>query len=756
MNEAPEGRGPRGIAALVDAFRPTGDSTAPRDLVLRVALIAFVAILTIVLFPPRGGSDGAAVRVGMVAPEDVIAPFDFQVLWSDADLARRRELAALAVPPVYAPVRGAGEMALTRVEAYLDRVEEAVGASGDVDFEALNRVDGRSLGLRPGELSDLAEPRTLNALRVFVRRALPAVYERHWLLPGPQLARHREGQITVLEPDGEEIVIPLAYVIGLSPRVEIAELAERAARLDPVVGNVALQLLGGLLVPNLEPRSSLTAMRREEARRGVSPIKAEILRGELIVAARTRVTAEDEEKVRALQAEIAQRRGGLTPENARAGLGSLVLNAALLALLGFYFFLYRRDVFDDLRSLIALAIVWTLVTGIAAFADRVEAVPGYVAPVALASLLVAILWDTRLSAVVTLFLAAYLAGQGGLGLPLLWTGLFGGLGGAWSVHRVLRRTQFYESLLFIAVGHIFAIGALALMRLWGWGEFGVSAGWGFLSAGIAVFFAMGLLPILEWLSGRTTDLTLLELADLNRPLLKRLLLDAPGTYHHSIIVGHLAEAAAEGIGANSLLARVGSYYHDIGKIQRPEYFVENQRQGANPHDKLEALASARIVSRHVQDGIEMAHAAGLPERVVDFIREHHGTTPLAYFREKAGQIEERHLGEFHYPGPRPRSKETAVVMLADSVEAASRLVREPAPEKYRQTAHRIVEMKLAERQLDEADLTFRDLAIVEERFVAALSGMYHHRIDYPTVSLHVPQSGDDAADSLPSIGRAPA
>lgn len=755
MSDVSKGRLSRTFVALVDAFRPTGDPTAPRDMMLRVALMAFVAILTLVLFPPRGGSEVTAVRVGTIAPEDVIAPFDFQVRWSEEELARRRDFAALTVAPVYAPIPGAADMAVARVEAYLDRVEQAIREPGaGVDLESLNRVQDRSLELGSRELSDLAEPTTRIALRNFVRQTLPAIYERSWLLPEEELGRLRGAQISILQPDGDETAVPLAGVVGLRPGIEIPALAERAARLDPVVENVALRLLPGVLVPNLEARSSLTAMRRDEARRAVSPIKGEVLRGELIVGAHTRVTIDQEEKVQALHAVLAQRRGGLSPENARAGIGALALNAAILALLGFYLFLYRREVFDDLRTLAVLAVVWSLVTGIAAFADRVDAVPGYVAPVALASVLVAVLWDTRLSAVVTLFLAVYLAGQGSLGLPLLWTGLLGGLCGAWSVRRMRRRTQFYESLLFIGVGHVFAIGSLALVRLWGWGDFGVAAGWGFLSAGVAVFVAMGLLPILEWASGRTTDLTLLELADLNRPLLRQLLLDAPGTYHHSIIVGHLAEAGAEGIGANSLLARVGAYYHDIGKARQPEYFYENLGQAPNPHDHLPPRASARIVSRHVPDGVEMARAAGLPECVIDFIREHHGTTPMTYFLDKAGEIEERL--DFHYSGPRPRSKETAVVMLADSAEAVSRTVREPNAENYRHAVHRVVEKKLAERQLDEANLTFHDLTVVEESFVAALSGIHHHRVDYPSVSLHEPRAGNDARDSLPSSGRAPA
>jgi len=746
----------RRLSRLADTLRPTGDPTAAPDIVLRVGLVAFVAVLTLVLFPPRGGQEAPAVGVGVVAPDDVIAPFDYEVRWSEEELGRRQELAALTVAPVYAPSPDAADRGIANIEAYLDRAEATIEERDAEALEALNRVDGMSLGLRPVELRDLADPETRQALRAFARDVVPAIYAEGWLLRAADAARVRASQISVLIPDREEIALPLQRVTALRPGAEIAALDERARQLEPGVERLARQLLPGLLAPNLEARPSLTAIRREEARRRVTPIRAEVLRGELIVGAHTRVTGEQEEKIRALAAELDRRRGGISPENARAGIGALLLDAAMVALLGFYLFLYRRDVFDDLRALAVLAALWSLVVGLAAFVDRVESVPGYAAPVALASLLVAVLWDTRLSAVVTLFLAGYLAGHGGLGFPLLWTGLVGGLCGVWSVRRMRRRTHFYETLLFLAAGNVFAIGCIGLMRLWGWGDFGVAVGWGSLSAGLAVFLAMGLLPILEWASGRTTDLTLLELGDLNRPLLKQLLLDAPGTYHHSIIVGHLAEAAADGVGANSLVARVGSYYHDIGKVRHPEYFVENQRRGVNPHDHLEPRASARIVSRHVSDGVKLAHAAGLPECVIDVIREHHGTTRLSYFWHKASDLEQHDLGDFRYPGPRPRSKETAVVMLADSVEAASRMVQDPTPEKLRATVRRIVEMKLAERQLDEADLTFRDLAIVEESFVSVLAGMHHQRIEYPDVSLHEPALDvDEPAPSALSAGQPP-
>lgn len=737
------------------------DGAATHELLPRVALITALVLLTLALFPPSGGYDAPSVRVGLVAADDVIAPFDFEIQRSEQDLAALREEAALSVAPVYTRRTMAADSALTRMDAFLDRFDGlAVEEEEPADLGAiaeLSRVDGRSLGLTPAELRALARPETRQELRSFARRALPRIYDERPMLSAEHLQEMPGTQIAVREPDGAEKIVPRGEVVALGPGAEMPMLERLAEPLSISSERIALQLFPALAPSNLEPRPALTAVRREEARRAVSPYEGEVLSGELIVGAHTRVTPEQARKLESLSREIDRRRGGFSTEDARAALGTLFLNMALLSLFGFYLYLYRREVFDDFRELAVMVLIWGLVVGLAGFVHGVDGVPDHAVPVALGAVLVAVLWDARLSAVVTLFLAIYVSAQSDLGFPSLWTGLLGGLAGAWSVRTIRRRTHFYETLLFITVGHMLALGGLALLQLWGWGDFGTAVAWGGLSAALSVFLAMGLLPIMEWLSGRTTDLTLLELADLNRPLLKQLLLEAPGTYHHSIIVGNLAEAATEAIGGNSLLARVGAYYHDIGKIPRPEYFIENQRQGVNPHNAQTPAASARIVSRHVHDGVEIGGAAGLPGCVIDFIREHHGTTRLTYFWHKAEEQDpevQRSPGDFVYPGPRPRTKETAVVMLADSVEAASRVIREPSPERFREVVRRIVEMKLDEHQLDEADLTFRDLAIVEDKFANVLTGIHHHRIDYP-VSLHAPEVRDGGADPLSSAGRAP-
>ncbi len=241
------------------------------------------------------------------------------------------------------------------------------------------------------------------------------------------------------------------------------------------------------------------------------------------------------------------------------------------------------------------------------------------------------------------------------------------------------------------------------------------------------------IPLFEAMFGTITNISLLEWADTQQPLLRKLIMEAPGTYHHSLVVGNLAEAAAEEIGANSLLARVGAYYHDVGKIPRAEYFVENQLKGQNTHEKLSPSMSKLILMNHVKEGLELARKYRLPKQIADFIAQHHGTSLAYYFYQKALEEGKEDIREedFRYPGPKPQSKETAIVLLADAVEAAVRSLPDPNPDKIALTVKKVIDSKVIDGQLDECDLTFRDLEKIAKVFTKILSSMYHQRIAYP-------------------------
>ena len=248
--------------------------------------------------------------------------------------------------------------------------------------------------------------------------------------------------------------------------------------------------------------------------------------------------------------------------------------------------------------------------------------------------------------------------------------------------------------------------------------------------------SLGLLPLFEYLFEVATDFRLVELCNLNHPLLREMILKAPGTYHHSVVVGTLAEAAAEAIGANTLLCRVGAYYHDIGKMTKPLYFVENQADAKDRHENLEPSLSSLVIVSHVKAGVELGRAYGLPPAVVEMIPQHHGTRLVTFFYHKAKGTEDPDLGavqeeKFRYPGPKPQTKEAAILMLADAVEAASRTLTERTPGRFQALVAKIVNAIFTDGQLNECELTFRELRLIEESFVRVLSGIYHHRVDYP-------------------------
>ena len=299
--------------------------------------------------------------------------------------------------------------------------------------------------------------------------------------------------------------------------------------------------------------------------------------------------------------------------------------------------------------------------------------------------------------------------------------------------------------LFVSMAYVVGILGFGLGEDLTLNYFLMNSLWGITNSLFCSIMVMFLLPIFESLFDLTTDFTLMELSDLNRPLLKRLILEAPGTYHHSLMVGNMVEAVAEEIGANSLVARVGAYYHDIGKLSKPEYFFENKGDSSNKHEKLTPTMSALILVSHVKEGVELAKKEKLPRVVIDAIREHHGTTVMAYFYQKALEYDSHdsvNIDDFRYPGPRPRSKETALIMLADSAEAAVRSLKEPTAPRIRSIVEKIVTSRMNDGELDESGLTLNDIAIIREKFIKILTSVFHPRISYPD------QEGEDSKQGM--------
>jgi len=424
--------------------------------------------------------------------------------------------------------------------------------------------------------------------------------------------------------------------------------------------------------------------------------------------------------------------------------GAIAMNLLLVGGMAVALRQLRPAEFENGRSIALLALLAAIAIGASAAAAQLVPNAPELVPIAFVAIVVSALFDRRLGLLVAIFLAALIGVQPAYrSAPSLTVLLVGGAAAALVVRPVGRRDQSYLWMLVTAVATSLALVATGFAEGNDRAEILSSLVRGVSTVVASVIAAVLALPFAERWTGRETHLTLLEWGDLNRPLLQRLSLEAPGTYAHTIAIANLAEAACRAIGANAVLARVGAYYHDIGKLAKPQYFVENQPRGRNLHDKLKPQTSASIIRNHVLQGLELADAERMPRSIRAFITEHHGTGTISFFLEKAREREGTvpNAGEFSYPGPVPQSVETAVVMLADGAEAATRALADPTPERIREVIDFVVKQRLEQGQLRDAPITLRQLMVVKQQFARVLGGMYHARIDYPTPPMGVEAIG---------------
>lgn len=489
--------------------------------------------------------------------------------------------------------------------------------------------------------------------------------------------------------------------------------------------------------PNLIYNEESTQKAIQEAKESVQPVQKTIKAGEIIVREGDRVT---EDQISTLE-QLGIQRSKSYPLTL---LGVFVFVLISYILVMEYLRRYYREIYENEKQMLLLGlvvvmlVVITRILTIIQIGDRPEinALTGYLAPIAAGSMLIAILLDTGVAYFMTMMMALYVGLlTSGSQLSFVIVAFVGGMVGVYRVSRVSQTADLARSGIYIAGANMLAIFTMSMIvGNIPWNTILLGMLLGAINGIVSAVLTIGLLPYLESAFGITSMIRLLELSNPNQNLLKKLLMAAPGTYHHSLMVANLAEATAVEIGANPLLVRVGAYYHDVGKIKRPEYFVENQGGFHNPHEKIAPALSALIITSHVKEGIELANEEHLPEDISDFIAGHHGTSLARYFYNRALEEEgEEHINEenYRYEGPKPQSKEVALVMLADSVEAAVRSLPDPTMEKIREMVRRIIREKLDDGQLEECDLTFKDLDVISRSFCKVLEGVYHKRIEYP-------------------------
>ncbi len=637
-----------------------------------------------------------ALRPGVVSAQEVVAPRTVEFVDRERTEALRQEVAN-AVPPVYRAVPDALEQAERQARSLGESVL-AVRADRSLPPQGRTQALAR-LGLQ-GEA--LQASLSLDRRQLLLARdaAVSALYR---LMARPLRAEdvdaaRRQAELVLREKGVRQQALPFARW-----------LVERALR------------------PSLVVDEAQTRRAREAARAGVEPVRVRVLKDEVVVRRGEVVTPEQMRKLQAL---------GLagSPWQWEKVAGTALLVGVLVAVQGAYLARFQPEVWQSPKLLGLLALlIWLGAVG----TRVVVSLHPLLLPTASVAMLLSVLLNPRVAVFAAGVLAVLAGSLGSQDLRLAVVAYTGALVAVFSVRRIQRRTDLAYAGLVVGLANAAASLASDLLAGTPLREAASNAGVGLAGGVLCGILATGALPYLEDLFGLVTPIKLLELSNPSHPLLRRLQLEAPGTYHHTLMVANLAEAAAEAVGADPLLARVGTYYHDVGKLRRPGFFVENQVGGQNPHDRMAPTLSALAVAAHVRDGLELARQYKLPQVVADFIPQHHGTCLMAYFYHRAVEQQQGPVDpeSFRYEGPKPRSREAAIVMLADGVEAAARSVQNPTPERIREVVRRIVHERLEDGQLDECDLTFRDLERISQVFTRLLVSMFHPRLEYPEVSL---------------------
>jgi len=669
---------------------------------LGIAAVILVLILTAILGADFLPKETLTLKVGDIAPADIVAPRAID-LESTVQTDTAKQAARDAVEPQYD---------FTSEKAIAIAAEQALAFERKVKpIDTLYATDMT------------AEERAALLKTVM-----------------PSLTDASATTLAGLDGDGWDAVrTEAARVLDSVLRTELKDTDVAATKnrltglmaggLDAAQRMLAAELVHDLVVPNSSFSEELTSQERDRAEAAVAPIIVKIAQREVIVRNGTLLTASDIEKIDALGLGV----GGNQPT---VLVGWFMLAVLLVGMLLAWLWRFRPNLWhrDNVLFLIGVLVVGaTLALKITAGRSILQ----FFLPTAAIGMLLAVLLDASLATIVIAIIAVIGGAVNGASLEFATYTFLGGVAGIIAVRKGDRLQVFVQAAFAVFI--VNAMVVQGLLQLW-FASAASAAG-----SGVA---AVGLFAVLGSVFGILTVFQLLELANPSQPLLRRLLVETPGTYHHSLMVGNLAERAAESIGADPLVTRVAAYYHDVGKLANPLAFIENQAGGENIHDELDPAVSAQVVKQHVADGIDFAYKAKLPKALIAYIPQHHGTAIMSYFFARAKDLAAAPFGgvgtaegakaaaavderKFRHAGPKPQSREAALIMLADGVEASVRSLTARDEPAIRAMVTRIIEERVNDDQFDECDLTLRDIERIREAFVGQLLGMYHTRIAYP-------------------------
>ncbi|TFH01151.1 MAG: HDIG domain-containing protein [Calditrichales bacterium] len=720
---------------------------------IKSGLFLSLVIIIPLMFPSGRSFKYTDLTEGSITTKKVIAPFTFSVLKTASDLEADRLDARNAVLSYFSFNDTLKSVQVRRLNRVLDRlarkrmpttsVRSTRTDSNRSNLQAADSISraniqndiidiaGITLSLETiDNLSAAAAKQDFPKVREMLNNEIISLVQKYYVdIPKSSITQDK---VILIRTGIEEDFL----VADLIDKTEMQRLAKERESATIYSEDMFRPLVNALLIPNVNFMKDLSEKHRTDAVDAVPPGKDLVYENERIVDANERITKDIYQKLVSLEFAIAERSEEAGDfRNILSHMGKYLLTALILIIYLIYLSANRPGIFRDNRKLLLITLLIILQVGVGALIVGPLGWPSFLIPTTISSMLLGILFDPGIGLIGTVVIALLLAGITGFDYSFAVLAMFVGIVSIYSVTRIRTRNQILKAILYVLSAYIIVVFTLGTLRYQGFEEmFQIFLYYLLPNAVLSPFITYMMLGVFERLFDITTDVTLLELSDLNHPLLKELSVKAPGTFHHSIIVGNLSESAALTIGANSLLARVGSYYHDIGKIVKAEYFVENQKNKLNKHEGLAPNMSALILASHVKNGMEMAEKFKLPQIIRNFIPEHHGKNLMSYFYSKA--LDEAESGDVHetdyrYPGPSPRSKETAIVMLADTVEAATKTLSNPSAGRLRKMVEELVEKRFLEGELDDSDLTMRDLKGIIDGFMSVLLGIYHQRIEYP-------------------------
>ena len=755
-----------------------------RSVAVKASLLVSIVVMTMIAFP-RG-----TVYQYTVEPDEIWrqpnlhAPFTFAIMKPVDELEAERAAIRRNTSPIFSSVVDANTRLGQQTEALGAHLDRTLGLHASY---LENRTRGRVQEALRDSLAHIASRDSLQvrftqaewqALKnSYLSQSTGLVTQERQSVSGPRLDRvtlqSAQQELLRLLSDGI-LNVPVSSIESDSITVRVEEQNRQTVRAleqvrdvngalqtvsdrfsnrwlgQPITLQIAEKMFGMLVSPNLILNQEATDRLLELNEAEIVPTQGIVRENEVIVRQGDRVTADIMLKLNSLRQQLLLQAGGEIQW--KTTLGHFLVTIASLLIFFLYLFLLRRPIFNDNAKVTLITLLFLGVIAVFAFALRAALIDMYIVPVAIVAVLLTVIFDSRVAFFGSLTLALIGGHLLNYDFSFTFATVFASTLGIFSVRDIRNRSQFFVSASVVFAGYMLILTANLLLQNTPMDRFTDLVIFVAINS-VLLLLAYPALWIFERVFDITTDLTLLELSDTNRPLLKELSLKAPGTFNHVLQVANLAESAAASIGANALLTRVGALYHDIGKMVKPEYFVENQRSGVNPHDGLKPRMSALIIASHVKEGIEMARRNRIPKEVEDFIPMHHGTTRIEYFYQRAlKQVKETdppvQESEFRYPGPRPHSKETSILMLADGVEAASRALENPTHKRLEGLIEAIVEARREDGQLDETNLTFTELNTIKGSMLSVLTGIYHVRIKYPEEDTSDSWSGNEATHAL--------